>query len=219
MTALSRAQLRSTIRARGDYTNVRRFSNEHLNNEIQTAFNHCWRIVGEAHQGWWDKDDTVTTTASTAYVALPADAKVVKAVDRLDSGEYVEIPQVGLEHRNRFGTSTGKPVGHRLSARGLELIPTPDTAYTLRVTYSPKPPALTENEQREWFDGWEDYVIEKTLLELDSREGKPLTDRAMKIEVAEQALRSSAAQRRQVEPEYLRLRDSVGIAFDDEGLG
>lgn len=218
MTALSRVQLRSTIRSRGDYTNVRRFSNEHLNAEMQTAFNHFWRIVDEAHQGWWDKEGTVATTSAVAYVALPADAKAVKGVDRLDGSEYVEMPQVGLEHRSRFGATRGKPLAHRLSSRGIELTPTPDAVYTLRVMYSPKPPALTENEQHEWYDGWEDFVIEKVLWELDSREGKPLSDRAMKLEVAEKALRSSAAVRRQSEPEYLRLRESVGDSFDDDGI-
>lgn len=219
MTALSRVQLRSTIRSRGDYTNVRRFTSEYLNGEIQTAFGHFWRIVDEAHQGWWDKDDTVSTTASTAYVALPVDAKIVKAVDRLDAGEYVEMPQVGLEHRNRFGTTVGKPVAHRLSSRGLEIVPTPDAVYTLRVTYSPKPITLTENEQHEWYDGWEDFIIEKVLFELDAREGKSLTDRVMKLDAAEKALRSSAAARRQTEPEYLRLFEGSGNDIDDGILG
>ena len=220
MTALSRAQIRSTIRSRGDYTNVRRFSNDHLNTEIQTAFGHFHRIVGEANQGWWDKYGTVTTTASVAYVALPTDAKIVKAVDRLDGTEYVEMPQVGHEHRNRFGAPTDKPIAHRLSSRGIELTPTPNAVYTLRVLYAPKPPALTENEQHEWYDGWEDFVIEKVLWELDSREGKPLGDRTMKLEIAEKALRSSASARRQSEPEYLVLRESVGgDPFDDGILG
>lgn len=218
MTAISRAKIRSTIRSRGDYTNVRRFSDTYLNDEIQTAYGHSCRIVDEAHQGWRDKDSTVTTTASTAYVALPTDAKIVKAIDRLDSGEYVEMPQVGLEHRNRFGATTGKPLAHRLSARGIELAPTPNGVYTLRVTYTPKPGALTENEQHEFYDGWEDFVIEKVLFELDSREGKSLTDRKLKLGLAEEALRASSHQRRQTEPEYLRLRESAGDTFDDDGI-
>lgn len=218
MTAISRAKIRSTIRSRGDYTNVRRFSNDYINDEIQTAYGHSCRIVDEAHQGWRDKDDTVTTMASVAFVALPTDCKVVKAIDRLDGGEYIEMPQVGLEHRNRFGATTGKPLAHRLSARGLEMTPTPNGVYTIRVTYTPKPIVLTENEQHEFYDGWEDYVIEKVLFELDSREGKSLTDRVMKLDLAEKALRASTSQRRQVEPEYLRLRESAGDTFDDDGI-
>lgn len=219
MTALSRAQVRSTIRLRGDYTNVRRFSNDYLNTEIQTAFGHFWRIVDEAHQGWWDTEGSLATVAELAYVALAADMKVIKGVDRLDGGQYEPLAQIGLADRHRFDSSgTGKPIAYRLSARGVELYKTPDQAYTLRVFYTPKPPQLTENEQREWFDGWEDFVIEKVLLELDDREKKPLNDRMAKLDIAEKALRASTHERRQQEPEYLVLRELVDVDPYGDGI-
>ena len=117
------------------------------------------------------------------------------------------MQQIGINDRNRFGSGTGKPVAHRLSSRGIELYKTPDGEYTLRVTYTPKPPTLDESTTREWYDGWEDYVIEKVLFELDSREGKPLNDRLVKLEAAEKALRAASSARRQQEPEYLPLRE------------
>jgi hypothetical protein len=40
----------------------------------------------------------------------------------------------------------------------------------------------------------------------------------MKLEIAEKALRSSSSQRRQSEPEYLRLREGVGTNSFDDGL-
>lgn len=218
MSEFSRAEIRQTIRLRGDYTNVRRFSNTYLNTEIQTAFNHFWRIVGEAHQGWWDTQDTVTTTSGVAYVALPANAKVVQGVDRLDGGDYVEMLQIGITDRNRWGTGNGKPIAYRLSARGIELNQPADGTYTLRVMFTPKPPQLTESAKREWFEGWEDYVIEKVLWELDSREGKPLGDREKKLDVAEKALRASTNARRQQEPEYLKLREFSDLDPFDDGI-
>lgn len=219
MTALSRAEIRSTIRIRGDYTNVRRFSHDYLNTEIQTAFDRFWAIVDEAHQGWWDTEGTVTTVSGQAYIALPSGAKVVKGVDRLDGGEYEPLAQIGLGDRHRFSRSgTGKPIAYRLSARGLELYKTPSQAYTLRVFYTPKPPALAENTQYEWFEGWQDFVIEKVLWELDSREGKPLGDRATKLEAAEKALRASTNARRQQEPEYLLLRELTDLDPYGDGI-
>lgn len=219
MTALSRAQIRSTIRLRGDYTNVRRFSNDYLNTEIQTAFGHFWRVVDEAHQGWWDTEGTLTSVSGQAFAALASDMKIVKGIDRLDGDEYEPLMQIGIADRHRFTSSgTGKPIAYRLSARGIELHKTPDSAYTLRVIYTPKPPQLTENEQREWFDGWEDFVIEKVLLELDSRENKPLGERMSKLEAAEKALRASASARRQQEPEYLVLRELNDIDPYGDGI-
>jgi hypothetical protein len=218
MSSLSRAQLRSTIRTRGDYTNTRRFTNDYLNTEIQTAFGDFWRIVDEAHQGWWDTEGSVTTTVGVAYVALPADAKVIKGVDRLDGGEYMPMAQVGLDARNRWGSGNGKPLAYRLSSRGVELNRPSDAAYTLKVIYTPKPPQLTESEGREWYDGWENYVIEKVLLELDSRERMPLGDRLKKLELAEVALRASTNQRRQQEPEYLTLREYSDLDPYTDGI-
>lgn len=217
MTAFSRSELRAIIRKRGDYTSIRRFDNDYLNNEIQTAFGHFRRIVDEAHQGWWDTEGNVTTTASVAFVALPTDCKVVKGIDRVDGSDRVEMAQVGLDQRNRYGSSTDKPLAFRLSSRGLELYPTPNAVYTLRVIYTPKPPQISENTQYDYYDGWEDYVIEKVLFELDSREGKSLNDRAAKLDMAEKALRASSNQRRQSEPEYLRLREYSDIIdpYDD----
>ena len=218
MAAISRATLRSTIRSRGDYTNVRRFPTDYLHNEIQNAFDDFWRIVNEAHQGWWDTEGAMVTVANQAYAALPSDAKVIKAIDRLDGGEYIEMPQVSLGERNRYGSSTGKPLAYRLSARGAEVYPTPDAVYTLRAIYTPKPSTLDENTAREWYDGWENYVIEKVLLELDSREKLPLTDRLTKLAAAEKALRASTNERRQQEPEYLRLREYDTLDIYDDGI-
>lgn len=218
MTMLSRSEIRTMIRNRGGYTNTRRFSDVFLNSEIQTAFNRFWNIVDEAHQGWWDKEGNVTTTANVAYVALPTDCKVVKGIDRYDGTEPKELAQVALAERNRYGSTTDKPLAFRLSSRGAELYPTPNAAYTLRVIYTPKPPQLSENTQYDYYDGWEDFVMEKVLYELDSMTRQPLGDREKKLEIAEKALRASSNQRRQSEPEYLRLRELSPIDPYDDGI-
>jgi hypothetical protein len=207
MSAISRATIRQTIRDRGDYSNTKKFSHAYLNTEIQTAFNRFWGIVDEAHQGWWDTEDTIATVAGAVYAALPTDAKAVKTIDRLDGTDYIPLNQVSLSERNRYGVTRGNPVAYRLSARGAELYPTPDAVYTLRVMYTPRPPTLDESTTREWYDGWEDYIIEKVLLELATRERMPIQDNLIKLEAAEKVLRASTNARRQQEPEYLDLRE------------
>jgi hypothetical protein len=207
VAAISRATLRETIRFLGDFKNVRRFPSADINTEIQRKFDRFWAIVDEANEGWWDTDDTVSTVASTAYAALPATAKTVKGIDILDGSTYKEMAQIGVGHRNRYGSATGKPVAYRLSSRGIELYPTPNAVYTLRVTFTPKPDTLAESTAREWYEGWEEFVINGVILELKGREGMPLGDYAGKFEAAEKALRASSSRRRQQEPEYLNLRE------------
>lgn len=195
------------IRDRGDYTNTKKFTSTQINTEIQTAFNNFWRIVDEAHQGWWDTEGTVPTVNGTAYVVLPADAKAVKAIDRLDGADYIPLDQVSLSERNKYGSSTGSPLAYRLSARGAELYPTPNAIYTLRVMYTPKPTTLDESTTHEWYDGWEDYIIAKVLLELRTRDRTVSQEDFGKLDMAEKALRASTNARRQQEPEYLDLRE------------
>ncbi len=207
MAELTLKTLRDTLRFRGDYQNIRKFPDAAVNVEIQCAFGDLWQLVADTHEGWWDTDGTVTTTIGVNYVALPKTAWRVLAVDLLDGDAYVEIPQVGVDQRNRFGTGTGRPLAHRLTSRGIELMPPPDSAYTLRVTFTPMAPSLAESQPREWYNGWEDYVIEGALLALDKREGKPLSDRLASLEVTAKKITAGATERRSQEPEYIPLRE------------
>jgi hypothetical protein len=195
------------IRDRGDYSNTRKFTDTYLNTEIQTAFNRFWGIVEEAHQGWWDTEGSISTVASTAYVALPTDAKVVKAIDRVEGSDHIPMDQVSLSERNRYGSSTGTPLAYRLSSRGAELYPTPNAIYSLRVMYTPKPATLDESTAREWYDGWEDFIIAKVMIELRTRDRTISQDDFAKLDMAEKALRASTSARRQQEPEYLALHE------------
>ena len=212
MAALTLDQIEAAVRFRGDYQNVRKFSQADVRNEIQTSFGEFYQLVASVHEGYWDTEATIYTVANTAYAVLPGDTWRVQAIDRLDSsGQIVkELDQVGIEHRNRYGALTGEPAAYRLTARGADLYPTPNAVYTLRVLYTPIAPSLSASQPREWFNGWEDYVITSTLLKLDTREGKPLTDRLTVLDKIEKTVRAGATERRSQEPEYLNLRDGVG---------
>lgn len=208
MASIDRETLRDRIRVLGDFRNARRFPDADINREIQTKFDRFWGIVDEANEGWWDTEGTVTTVSGQAYIALPTGAKTVKAVDRLDGTEYRPMAQVGVSARNRYGSTRNEPVAYRLSARGLELLPTPNAAYTLRVIYTPKPATLDESTAREWYDGWEEFIINGVIFELKSAQGLPeAATFGAKMDAAEKALRASAAKRKQQEPEYLVLRE------------
>lgn len=206
MAAITLDTLRATIRFRGDYQNVRKFPDANIDTEIQTSFAEFWQLIAEVHEGYWDTQANVSTVAAQAYAALPSDAWRVQAVDRADGTDWIQLDQVGFEHRNHYGSSNGRPLAYRLTARGLDLYPTPDAIYTLRVMYTPIAPAIGATA-REWFNGWEDYVITSTLLKLDTRESKPLTDRLTVLDKIEKMIRGGATERRSQEPEYLNLRE------------
>lgn len=220
MASITRATLRETIRFLGDFQNVRKFSDASLNTEIQRGFEKFWFLVDSVHKGWWDKEDTVTTVANQAYIALPSDCWRVHGVDvqQSASGDYITLRKVSPSQRNRYGNSTGMPIMYWPSSRGIEMRPVPDAAYTLRAVYTPTAPTLDDVTVREWYTGWEEYVIAYVKLELLRREKMPLGDVERELGAAEAAVRMSADDQNDQEPEYLNLREVDTLDIFDDGL-
>jgi len=207
MAAIDLQTIRGTVRLRGDYVNTQKFPDSYLNTEIQSAFTEFYELIADTYQGYWDTAANVTATTNVAFVALPADAWRVQAIDRLDGTDFLEMRQIGLEERNLFGSTTNKPAAYRLSSRGVELFPTPNATYTLRVTYTPIAPALAESTAREWYNGWEDYVITGALLRVDQRQERPLNERMAVLDRCRARIVSGAQRRRSQEPQYIPLRE------------
>ena len=206
MASITLSSVRTAVRERGDLPLSRKFSNDFVDREIQSAWTALHRLKEEVHEGYWDKEGTVTTTASVKFVALPADCKWVKGVDILDGTEYRELRQIAIGERNRYGQSTDMPDAYRLTERGIDLFPTPNAVYTLRVTYSRKVTALgasaVEVDEEE-----QDYVVWSAILKVAPSEERPMNDYQAMVDSAEAAIRTGASGRRQQEPEYLVLRD------------
>ena len=204
------ATLEAAVRFRGDYQNTRRFSPVDVRREIQKSFNKWYALIDSTHEGYWDTQTEMVTVPSQAYAKLPSSVWKVKGVDRLDGTEYVELRQVGIDRRNDYGNSTGIPSAYRLSARGLELYCAPDAIYTLRIINTPKAPQLMDAKQFDFINGWDDYVVECTLLALDKREGKPLRERMENIDMMAAQIKSEASERKAQEPDYIPLREGSG---------
>lgn len=166
MTMLALADLITVVRNRGNLRNTVRFPDSVITTEVQSAFAEFYGLVTRSHQGFYDTDTTVPTVAAQSFVALPTGTWSIRAVDLLDGGDYVSLVKVGIKDRNRYGSSTkDKPRAYRSSARGLELYPTPNAIYTLRLTYTPVAPTL-DATQREFYNGWEEYAINGALIRL-----------------------------------------------------
>lgn len=206
MTAITLTSVRDAVRQRGDLPLSRKFTNDFLDREIQASWTALHRLVERVNEGHFDRDATVATVANQAYVAPPVDARKIKGVDILDGGEYVELVQVGLGERSRFGQSADQPVAYRLTERGIDLYPTPNAVYTLRVTYarrvSPLSAVAVEVDEE-----WQDYVVWSSIMRVAPSEERPMNDYAAMVAAAEAAIKEGAGGRRQQEPEYLVLRE------------
>jgi hypothetical protein len=206
MGAQTLSSIRAIVRFRGDFPLSTKFSEANVNTEIQAAWSELHELLEPS--GYWDKSNTITTVASQAYQALPADCWKVKGVDILEGSDYSQLDQIGIADRNRYGSATDQPRAYRLTERGVDLFPTPNAIYTLRITYARAVTALAESSPTtEMFNSWEEYVIASAIIRLAMREQRQGVQEWMVIRDDTKARILKGAERQLQEPQYLTLYD------------
>lgn len=196
------------VRFRGDLRNTIRFPDANLATEIQAAFAEWYELVVRTNEGYYDTRDIVFTAANADFAALPDGTWRVRAVDRLDGSDYISMPRAGVKDRNRYGSRTGKPLAHRLTARGLDLYPTPDAVYTLRVTFTPVAPTL-DDTQRNYYNSWEEYTVFGALVRIYLNQNRDASQWQQQLQIQAARIVDSASERDASGPEYLTLHDSM----------
>lgn len=212
------SDLITLLRERGDMRNTQRFPDSYLTKELQRAFAKGYQKIVMQNSGFFDQFDNVTTSAHVAFTALPAGPPpcwIVRAIDRQDGADFVPVPRVGIKDRNRYGSTEGRPGAHRLSARGIELYPTPDAVYTLRVLNTPAAPTL-DSTPREFYNGWDDYTLFKALTVLYKNQGRDPNTWKDDLDDATAVIMLGAGERDSAGPEYLNLREGLGAEFSDD---
>jgi len=208
MAVKTTASVISTIRFRGDYSNTKRFPDANIIVEMQASFAELYQAIAKENEGFFDIYSSATTTANTDFVALPANTWLVRAVDILDSGQFCELEAIGIKDRNRYQCTPAQPCAYRLTARGIDLYPTPDAVYTLRVLNTPSAPTM--GDTFDFYNGWEEYVVYATLLRLSLNEEG---DRAPWIAERDRARAiaiTGANGRRSQSPQLIPLDDDMG---------
>ena len=89
-----------------------------------------------------------TATADAQYLSLPTDWLEGINVE-ITSNDFSPILQQSIEsldiYRKSINNKTGQPVYFAFVDDTMELAPTPDTSYTLQLTYYEKIPALSDS--------------------------------------------------------------------------
>lgn len=215
MATLTLADIRDLVRTRGDYRSPVKFTDAIVNREIQAAFGEFYELVADTNEGWWDTDSTLVTAPNTTFVALPTGTWRVQGIDRFDGTEPVGLLEIGVGERNRYGLEFGKPEAFRLTARGADLYPFPDAAYVLRVMYTPSAPQLLEVEPRDYYNGWEEYVVYAAMIRLAEQQERDTSTWQARVDRQAARITGAASRRRAGEPERLLLYDG-GCDIDDE---
>lgn len=208
------SEIRSIVRFRGDMRNTLRFPDADINKEIQAAFGEGYAIIAKANEGYFDTDATVDTTVNIAYVPAPSGAWRIRSVDRYDGTDWIPVNRVSIKDRNRFDRQPGKPDGHRLTNRGIDLYPTPDATYTLRVIYTPVAPTLDDNTPLEYYNGWEEFTIFGALVRLYLNQNRDASEWQQQLELQRARLLEEPHERNASGPEYLNLHEADGADWD-----
>lgn len=177
MTSFTRVALASRIRTVGDYASSLVFSATFLNDQINVAIGDYCDLLDEEFEGYRDKTGTVATVAGTATVALPSDFLKARAVDVLDSGRYRPLHLFAIAQT--YGWDQQEiPRGYMHVGANLELFPTPNAVYTIRLRYVPTAPVLDDDSDTiDIPNGWEDWIIHAVLAVLDEREERDFGSR------------------------------------------
>ena len=206
--------IRNIVRFRGDLRNTTRFPNADIDKEIQAAFGEGYELVANTNEGYYITEETVLTTANQRHVVLPTCTWKTHAVDRLDGDQYIPVQRIGIKDRNRFSATAGKPEGHRLTKRGIELYPTPDAIYTLRLTITPTAPLLSDDVSEEFYNGWEEYTIFGALVRLYLNQNRDASEWERQLQKQAARLSVVPSERNATGPEYLNLYESDGADWD-----
>lgn len=206
MSLQSLASIISIVRFRGDMRSSIRFPDANLTTEIQAAWAELYQLIAETNQGFWDTTGTATTTAAVDFVALPTGTWIIRKISRLDGSSYVPIDQIGIDDIDSFSVS-GKPIAFRPTDRGVDLYPTPDAVYTLRFVYTPVAPTLSA--AREFYNGWEEFVIYGALVRLAANSERDITAWERQLEKARAVITAGASQRKAQEPDYIPIRECM----------
>lgn len=206
------AELITIVRNRGDVRNSVRFPDSYLTAELQAAFAEGYELIVEQNSGFFDEYVTLSTVAHQAFVALPSGPPpswIVRAVDRQDTADFIPLPRIGIKDRQRYGTTEGRPAAHRLTARGIDLYPTPDQVYTLRVLHTPAAPTL-DTTPREYYSSWEEYAVYGALVRLYNTQGRDPRQWQDQLNRTAARMIVAAGERDSSGPEYLNLREGPG---------
>lgn len=222
---LTLSDLRDQVRLLGDYEESTVFTNQFLDDSINKGIRSLYRFKSEAYEGYYTTTATLTTSTGEQDLEVPEDFYRLRALDRdLGSDRVAALSRVTLTDARRY-QGQGIPRVYTLhgpsvdadSIGTIRLFPVPDGAYDLRITYDPQAPELVlDDDDFDFQDDEDEYVIEYALLRCDQREERPLNDRKATIAELEQKIRASAPKRDSAEPEYLIPRNSGGDFYEEE---
>lgn len=204
MTTFTAATLIERARKKGDYENSPVFTDAVMLPWLSSAHGEYCDILDEEWDGYRDATSTVATVAGTATVTPGAFLKV-RAAALLYGASYRPLTRFEATGQALgYDESRGIPVGYLHVADVLELFPTPDAVYTIRLRYVPQATAITTTADTISVpNGWEDFHIARMLVDCAEREERDVRGPLAIVEGMRARVKRAATNRNVSAPRYL----------------
>lgn len=147
---MTRAQIASLVVSWLDDQNQGYFTATQVNTWINLAQRQVQMRLLQAGQNWYMKPVTTTTVNGQADYVLPSDFIELHRVEFVLSGSgttentQVLIP-ITTNQKDLVSVVLGNPMNYTIKKDRITLYPTPQTANTLRLYYSPRVADLTQD--------------------------------------------------------------------------
>ena len=117
-----------------------------------------------------DQITRATSSVSSQFVALPSDLLELYNI-QINLTPVKRLEQVSLDYADdvkKTLSSSGEPLYFAITGQNIELIPTPDSAYTLEIIYYTKITALSSSNTSNWLlEDHNDAYLFGTLVQAE----------------------------------------------------
>lgn len=207
MTAIQLSTMRDRVKRIGGWVYSTVITSALVDEQINDAVGEYCDMLDATWEGYRDVTGAnISTVANTATVALPTDFLKARAVDIRIDGRWYPLTRLTVKLTYGYDDSTGQPTGYRIQGSLVELFPTPDAVYAIRLRYVPAADVLVDDtDSIDIPNGWEKWIIYTVLAVLFDREERDASAARAVVEQIRQRVSSAAAERNTAEPEYIPM--------------
>ena len=175
------AQLRTTVRQKGNYNRSAVFTDTILTEWINTAIKSVYNLLlANFGDHYYTTETELSTAVDSDSVALPSDFLKLVALDlKHATNDYTPIPRYTMRDRSRYEDATWNTTrpfqyAYTLMAGNIKLARTASAVDTLRLTYVPTFTDLSaDSDTFDGVNGYEELVVQKVWYDCAAREKDP----------------------------------------------
>lgn len=210
-------KMRARVLFLGDFPNSRKFLPAIVDEEINNAIEDTWDVLIDSRPEYYVLEQTPApvTVAGNDTVALAPTLLHLRKAEIFDGSRWRKLKVINLAESHRVRIGSGRPIRYRIQGSSLKLYPLPDSAYQMRIYYTPSfVDLVADTDTFDGINGFEEHAIVGAIYKLKMREQMPSNEWLQELQRLETKMRA-AAKLDTGEPYYL----AGGARLDDWGDG